>query len=182
MTSGNQVVLDACVLVNAALRDTLLRIAEPPRLYLPRWSQEIMDETVRTLEQKLGLSRQQTVHLVDQMTEYFPDCWIEGYEPLIASMTNDIKDRHVVAAAVRAGAETIVTFNIKHFQTKALSPWNIEAVTPDEFLVQQFHRDSDVILAKLVEQAAGRGGMKRLLDIHRKAVPEFTNLIQKELD
>ena len=141
MTSGHQVVLDACVLVNAALRDTLLRIAEPPRLYLPRWSQEIMDETVRTLEQKLGLSRQQTSYLVDQMTEYFPDCWIEGYEPLIASMTNDIKDRHVVAAAVRAGAEAIVTFNIKHFQPEALSPWNIEALTPDEFLVQQFHRN-----------------------------------------
>jgi predicted kinase len=34
VTSGHQVVLDACVLVNAALRDTLLRIAEPPRLYL----------------------------------------------------------------------------------------------------------------------------------------------------
>jgi predicted nucleic acid-binding protein len=181
VTSGHQVVLDACVLVNAALRDTLLRIAEPPRLYLPRWSKEIMDETVRTLEQKLGLSRQQTSYLVGQMTEYFPDCWIEGYEPLIASMTNDIKDRHVAAAAVRAGAETIVTFNIKHFQPEALSPWSIEALTPDEFLVQQFHRNSEVVLAKLAEQAAQRGGMKRLLEIHGRAVPEFTNLVRSEL-
>jgi len=33
MISGYQVVLDACVLVNAALRDTLLRLAEPPHRY-----------------------------------------------------------------------------------------------------------------------------------------------------
>jgi hypothetical protein len=50
MISGYQVVLDACVLVNAALRDTLLRLAEPPHLYLPRWSHDIMLETERTVE------------------------------------------------------------------------------------------------------------------------------------
>ena len=55
MSSGYQAVLDACVLVNAALRDTLLRLAEPPHLYLPRWSAEILLETTRTLEGKLGL-------------------------------------------------------------------------------------------------------------------------------
>jgi hypothetical protein len=55
MTSGYQVVLDACVLVNAALRDTLLRLAEPPHLYLPRWSKDIILETVRTLEMSLTL-------------------------------------------------------------------------------------------------------------------------------
>ena len=54
---GYQVILDACVLVNAALRDTLPRIAEPPRLYLPRWSEEIMAETTRTLEIRLGVTR-----------------------------------------------------------------------------------------------------------------------------
>ena len=36
MTSGYEVILDDCVLVNAALRHTLLRLAEPPHLYLPR--------------------------------------------------------------------------------------------------------------------------------------------------
>jgi hypothetical protein len=54
MTTGFQVVLDACVLVNAALRDTLLRLAEPPELYLPRWSDGIVEETTRTLEEKLN--------------------------------------------------------------------------------------------------------------------------------
>src|ERR1039457_7413424 len=98
MISGYQVVLDACVLVNAALRDTLLRLAEPPQLYLPRWSNDIMLETTRTLETKLGLTPEQTVHLRDELKAHFADAWVEGYETLIPAMGNDAKDRHVLAA------------------------------------------------------------------------------------
>jgi hypothetical protein len=94
MTSGYQVVLDACVLVNAALRDTLLRNAEPPHLYLPRWSKDILLETVRTLETKLSVTPVQTAHLVRELELHFADAWIEGYEPLIAAMTNHPKTGH----------------------------------------------------------------------------------------
>ncbi len=178
MTSGYQVVLDACVLVNAALRDTLLRIAEPPRLYLPRWSEDIMEETTRALENKLGQSQTQTSHLLEQLKIHFPDCWVEGYKQLIPAMNNHPKDRHVLAAAVRTGAQTIVTFNTKDFPAEALSPWNIEVQTPDEFLVHQYHLDETTVLAKLEEQSARRGGMKRLLEIHQKTMPKFVALIR----
>ena len=42
--SNYTAVLDANVLVDACLRDTLLRMAEEPRLYRPRWSELIIDE------------------------------------------------------------------------------------------------------------------------------------------
>jgi hypothetical protein len=42
------VVLDACVLVPMPLADTLLRLAAGPRLYLPKWSDQIMVEVKRT--------------------------------------------------------------------------------------------------------------------------------------
>jgi hypothetical protein len=54
MTGPSLVVLDACVLANFSLSDSLLRLAEPPRLYEPKWSDEIIRETTRTLESKLG--------------------------------------------------------------------------------------------------------------------------------
>lgn len=73
MSSDIQVILDACVLVNAALRDTLLRLAEPPRLYLPRWTSEIILETTRTLEAKLGLTPAQTAHLTRELEAHFSD-------------------------------------------------------------------------------------------------------------
>jgi len=49
MTSDYLAVLDACVIVPAGLRDTLLRLAETPRLFVPKWSDEILAEVRRTL-------------------------------------------------------------------------------------------------------------------------------------
>src|ERR1017187_1681574 len=63
MKSLPLVVIDACVLANFSLCDTLLRLAEPPRLYEPRWSEEIIRETTRTLELKLGWPSALTAHL-----------------------------------------------------------------------------------------------------------------------
>ena len=176
---GYQVILDACVLVNAALRDTLLRIAEPPRLYLPRWSEDIMVETTRALETKLGVTQEQTAHLVGELRKHFEDAWVEGYEPFIPIMANHPKDRHVLAAAVRCGAQTIVTLNLKDFPEAALSPWDVVAQSPDEFLVHQYHLAPEVVAQKLHEQSARHGGMERLLTIHSKIAPEFVALIRQ---
>jgi hypothetical protein len=52
VTADFPVVLDACVLMPAPLRDTLLRLAEHPRLYVPRRSDTIIDETVRNLQSR----------------------------------------------------------------------------------------------------------------------------------
>ncbi|HEY0795229.1 MAG TPA: hypothetical protein VGD64_05565 [Acidisarcina sp.] len=81
MSRGDHVVLDACVLVNAALRDTLLRLAEPPHLYLPRWSHEIMLETTRTLETRLGLTSEQTAYLAAELETTSPRHGLKGTSP-----------------------------------------------------------------------------------------------------
>ena len=181
MTSGYQVVLDACVLVNAALRDTLLRLAEPPHLYLPRWSKDIVLETVRTLETKLNVTPAQTAYLVHELELHFADAWVEDYEPLISTMTNHPKDRHVLAAAVRAGAQTVVTFNLRDFPNSALAPWDVIAQSPDDFLIHQYHLDPDVVVQKLQEQGERRGGIARLLEIHSRTAPGFAGLISEHI-
>ena len=177
MTSGYQAVLDACVLVNFALRDTLLRMAES-YLYLPRWSEDIIAETKRTLENKRGLTPEQTEYLVSELRVHFEDAWVEGYEPLIAAMGNHPKDRHVLAAAVKTGAQTIVTFNLKDFKKEALDPWNVQAQHPGAFLIHQYYLDPDLVIAKLQEQASRRGGIERLLGIHQQTVPDFVAVVR----
>jgi len=62
---------------------------------------------------------------------------VTGYDSLIDGMTNDPKDRHVLAAAVRANAEVIVTFNLRDFPEPALKPYDILTVHPDDFLLDQ---------------------------------------------
>jgi hypothetical protein len=43
-------------------------------------------------------------------------------------------DRHVLAAAIVAGADVIVTHNLRDFPDEALARYDIEAQHPDEFI------------------------------------------------
>lgn len=50
-------------------------------------------------------------------------------------MTNDEKDRHVLAAAVAADSDLIVTFDLDDFPAQACEPLRVEATHPDDFLL-----------------------------------------------
>ncbi len=67
-------------------------------MYLPRWSNKILDELRRTLLEKLGRSPEQVDHLSAKLNRHFADARVEGFETLVAPMTNDPGDRHVMAA------------------------------------------------------------------------------------
>jgi hypothetical protein len=154
MISDFPVIVDACVLVQAAVRDTLLRLFER-RLFLARWTDEIIDETVRTLQNRLGRTVQQTDHLVGELRTHFPDAWVEqGYRELISAMTNQEKDRHVLAAAVKTPCEVIVTYNLRHFPKESLQPFGIEAKHPDEFQIDLYHIDGEIVIHELHQQGA----------------------------
>jgi len=154
MISDFPVIVDACVLVQAAVRDTLLRLFER-RLFLARWTDDIIDETVRTLQSRLGRTVQQTDHLVGELRTHFPDAWVEqGYRELIRAMTNQEKDRHVLAAAVKTPCEVIVTYNLRHFPKESLQPFGIEAKHPDEFLIDLYHIDGEIVIHELHQQGA----------------------------
>ena len=182
MTADFLVVLDACVLAPAPLRDTLLRLAEDPRLYLPRWSDDIITEMVRTLEDRFGIAPNKTAYLVDELRKHFGDAWVMGYAPLIGSMTNDSKDRHVVAAAVRCGAEMIVTYNKRHFPATALEPWGIEVLGPSTFLRFQYDLNPAAVIDKLHAQARNLGrSLPQQLKVLRAAVPSFVDVIVQDL-
>lgn len=145
-------VLDACVLIPAALRDTLLRAVEKD-LYRMQWSDDILEEVRRNLV-KMGMSSEKEAEsLIREMKRYFPDASVTGYSSLIESMTNDTKDRHILAAAVVCGAQVIVTSNLRDFPKKALAPFHIEAQSPDAFLMHLFHLDPESMANVVIEQA-----------------------------
>jgi predicted nucleic acid-binding protein len=178
-------VLDACVLVGAAVRDTLLRLFQE-RLFLARWTDEIMEETVRTL-QKLGKTQTQTNHLVGQLRTHFPDAWVEpGYRELIPAMTNDPKDRHVLAAAVSVPCEVIVTYNLKDFPENSLRPFGITAKHPDEFLIDLYHLDREIVVHQLHKQGEDMRNPRTIAQtLHyfetTSMCPRFAQLIRDRL-
>lgn len=53
-------------------------------------------------------------------------------------MTNDPKDRHVLAAAVGGHAHAVITLSLKDFPAAAAEPYGIEVLHPDEFLLDMF--------------------------------------------
>jgi predicted nucleic acid-binding protein len=142
--------LDANVLFPFTLRDTLLRAAAAG-YYQVCWSGQILDEIVRNLVSSGTMAEEKAVRLRDVMAQAFPEAEVVDYEPLVAAMRNEEKDRHVAAAALKAGAQVIVTSNRKDFTDL---PAGIEAQSPDEFLCNLFDLDPDGFLVMLRDQAA----------------------------
>jgi len=116
-----------------------------------------MAETVRTLERRIGLPPEKAAYLVRELRSHFADAWVTGHELLIDRMTNDPKDRHVVAAAVKCGAQAIVTYNLRHFPVSSVEPWGIEVQAPSTFLRSQYDQSPSVVIDKLHAQARNLG-------------------------
>jgi hypothetical protein len=139
------VIYDANVLYPAPLRDLLMWLAFLG-VVRGRWTDEIQEEWVRNLADETNPKRTRKVleKVRDKMNEAVRDALVTGYEEWIPKLQlPDPGDRHVVAAAIQAEAEVIVTLNLKDFPAAALSPFEIEALHPDTFLVGLFAQDSD---------------------------------------
>ncbi len=147
--------LDACVLYPNSLRDLLLRVAIKG-LYRAKWTDQILDECFgHILENRPDLKPENLRRTRELMIAHVPDCLVVGYQPLIAGVVlPDEKDRHVLAAAIRSGAQTIVTSNLKDFPPEALAPYGIEAQHPDDFVVHQIHLNQGAVVGTILDQAA----------------------------
>jgi predicted nucleic acid-binding protein len=126
--------LDACVIYPAPLRDLLMYLAVKD-VYRPRWTDAIHEEWIRNvLERRPDLRRTQLERTRDLMNRNARDSLVTGYEGLIEGLTlPDPDDRHVLAAAIHAGAEVIVTFNLADFPADALAVHGLEGRHPDVF-------------------------------------------------
>lgn len=133
------VLCDACVLYPAPLRDLLMHLAVMG-LFRPQWTPTIHEEWIRNvLINRPDLKPEQLQRTRALMEASVPDGLITGYEQLIETVAlPDPDDRHVLAAAIFSGANTILTFNFKDFPETSLKPYGIEALHPDNFLIGLF--------------------------------------------
>lgn len=182
MNADFPVVLDACVLANQRVTDLLLRLAETPRLYLPKWSERILDETHRTLIDKLGWPEDLVTYRREQLMTHFPEALVKGHEPIEACVNNDPKDHHVLAAAIRARCEVIVTFNVKDFPSEALDPWDVEAQHPSKFLAGLYSLNGGLVVQRLHQIGANlKRSVPEVLDGLADFVPAFALQVASDL-
>jgi predicted nucleic acid-binding protein len=175
---------DTNALYGATLNDLFLWLADAGA-FRPLWSADIMFELERNLI-KNGERRELVEKRVHTMTAYFPDAMVDGYEDLIAGVTCDPKDRHVLAAAVRANAEVLVTFNLEDFPAESTAAFDIEVVHPDTFLLDQLDLLPGLVVATLgrlvrtYENPAVT--MDELLQaLARAGLPKFANEVPRYL-
>lgn len=148
-------VLDANVLYPASLRDTLLRFASRS-FFVPVCTDRILDEVERNIVADGRATPANAARLRAAMTHVFEDAWIddEAVLGLESAMTNNPKDRHVLAAAVASEAQTIVTQDLPGFPEHAVAPYGIQVQHPDEFLLGLLALQPSLAVEVLRVQAA----------------------------
>jgi predicted nucleic acid-binding protein len=156
----------------------------PPRVFFQiYWSEAILEETRRNLVAELGLTDEQAANRCNAMRKHFREAMVTGYEPYVAAMENDPKDRHVAAAALKADAQVIVTSNMRDFKKL---PEGIEAQSPDEFLCNLFGLSPGGMVTLVKAQAAALKRppitFEQVLAGLATVVPEFAAAIRESSD
>ena len=148
------VLYDACVLHPAPLRDLLVRIART-RIVRACWSDRILDECFTSIRRRRpDLDAASLARTRELLGTALPDACVIGYEHLVDGLDlPDPDDRHVLAAAIRANAQAIVTFNLRDFPDERLARYDIETKHPDEFVVDSIDLAPGPLLRVLTEQA-----------------------------
>ncbi len=174
MPHPRTVVLDACVLYSAPLRDLLIRVGQAG-LIRARWTEAIHDEWMRNVLANLPqVSAERLQRTRELMDAAIRDCLIVGYEQWIPRVTlPDPNDRHVLAAAIHAGATAIVTFNLRDFPDAELQPHGLAAIHPDELFDELIELSPGEMCAVARKQRAA-------LQRPPQTVTEFLDTLEKQ--
>ena len=141
-------IIDACVLGGGLKRNIILSLAEAG-LFRPYWSARILDATEKAIlaisKGSADPSRQRRA-----IERAFPEAMVlpnPGSDLL--GLLPDPDDEHVLAAAIAARCDTLVTDNLKDFPQEILDRWGIEVMSPDDFISNAMDLDHAVAIGAL---------------------------------
>lgn len=182
MRADFKVFLDACVLANFGVAYLLLRLTERPRQFLPAWSEEILAEVFRTQTHRLGWPEELATSFGRELRTHFPEAMVAGYGHLAEGLDVNPKDRHVLAAAIHARAEVVLTFNLRDFPRAVLKPWGIKALHPQDYLLTMYEMDDLQVVSRIGTIAAERKrDQEDVLIQLGKSVPLFASRVLDDL-
>jgi len=179
------VVFDACVLYPFTLRSYLMHLSNTG-LFRARWTDKIHEEWIQNLLiNRPDISREQLQQTRNLMNSHVPHCLIEGYESFVNGLElPDENDRHIVAAAIKAQADSIITFNLDDFPDDVLENCNLVAIHPDEFLEDMFYIERSVCIRAAQKH---RSSLKKrplttseyLMHMRTQKLPKFVNCLRQ---
>ncbi len=174
--------LDASVLHPWIVCDLLLRLAERG-LYRPAWSDAILDELVDSLIERRPEHEGRFRRRREHMEAAFAEAMTRNTGRFAAAVPPavDEGDRHVVAAALAAHADVIVTDNVRDFAPDDLAETGMPVQTADEFLIHQWWLDPSGIVEEIIAMAASTARpsltAQQVLQSLGRHAPEFADLV-----
>jgi hypothetical protein len=91
----------------------------------------------------------------------------------------------VLAAAIGAGAQAIVTFNLRHFPPAICRPLGVDVLHPDVFLAMLFRDHRGIVIQVVVQQVIDIGhppiGLDEMLHAFQRQTPHFASLLEPPL-
>lgn len=139
--------IDACTLASTLKRNLLLSLAEA-EFFRVRWSDRVMDETEAAIAKILAAksvvdATERAGRARRNMEVAFEDAVVNDYDVFLSACAGipDPDDAHVVAAALKTQAATIVTENLKDFPAVILATLNMEVRSADEFIADTIALD-----------------------------------------
>jgi hypothetical protein len=175
------VVYDSSVL-QGALGNLLLRLAAgrgqgtsllAGATFHARWTGEIINECLEALARhRPDLGRATLRRFFARMNDGVD--LVTGYEHLISAIQLPRPDRrHVLAAAIRCGAQAIVTRTPHDFPQEALQRYgDLETLHPDVFVINQIDQDSSNVWSTCQELAAA--------SIHNRSISKVLDLLERD--
>jgi predicted nucleic acid-binding protein len=140
-------VFDANIMFSASLRDFLMWLGIEGACR-PIWTETIHGEWMENvLLKRAGTLRSSLERTRDLMNATLPGALVTNYESLIPTLTlPDENDRHVLAAAIHGGANSIVTFNLTDFPSDILGQFEVAAIHPDDFVLSLLEANPSAVL------------------------------------
>ena len=138
---------DANILISRTLRDYFVYAARLGALDI-HWSDGILDETTRNLIKQFDFTTEDAEVLVERLEAFLPSALIEVKkrdQARVAKVEMDAKDRHVLAAALSANAEVLLTQNVRHFPREWMAKHGIELVNAGTLLTRLASDYPDVL-------------------------------------
>lgn len=155
MAAPPRLVLDACVLFPTVLREILIGSAQAG-LFRPVWSARILEEWARATR-KLGPGAEEVARAeIAGLRAALPQAEVAPAPHLMSRLhLPDENDLHVLATAIAAGADAIVTVNAADFPRGTLAAEGLDRRDPDGLLWEFASRDR-LIMSGVVETVRAR--------------------------
>jgi len=139
--------IDACTLAGTLKRNLLLTLAEAEFCRV-RWSAQVMDETQIAIARILSAkgapdAKERALRARLAMEQAFEDALVDDFDHFLSVCADlpDPNDAHVLAAALKTQAATIVTENLSDFPASVLDRLNMEARSADAFIADTIALD-----------------------------------------